>query len=29
MSCKENEERLAAYMLGALDASERAEIEHT
>jgi anti-sigma-K factor RskA len=27
MSCKENEERLSAYMLGALDASERAEME--
>ena len=27
MSCKESEERLAAYVLGALDASERAEME--
>ena len=27
MNCKESEERLAAYVLGALDASERAEME--
>ena len=27
MSCKESEERLAAYVLGSLDASERAEME--
>jgi anti-sigma factor RsiW len=27
MSCKESEERLAAYVLGALDAPERAEME--